>query len=162
MTGGRISHSTHGEPIAGGSTTTRHCERSCQRSPRTAATGRSYRTTRRPPRCSVLGCAQRTVPSRRSLNLTTLRAATPLRRTGAHVSYVTSRRWLEQGPWYVLHTGWSAFPYAATRVSGAPLLFTEPLERSIKWRVIRAHSQVPVGGVYHGPAGVAAFLRLHR
>jgi hypothetical protein len=33
--------------------------------------------------------------------------------------------------------GRSAFLYAATRVSGAPLVFTEPLERSIVWRVIR-------------------------
>ena len=54
--------------------------------------------------------------------------------------------------------GWSAFPYAATRVSGAPLVFTEPLERSIIWRVIRAHSKVPVRGVHHGPARVAAFV----
>lgn len=55
--------------------------------------------------------------------------------------------------------GWSAFPYAATRVSGAPLVFTEPVERSIVWRVIRAHSEVPVPGVHHGLVGVAEFLR---
>jgi hypothetical protein len=58
--------------------------------------------------------------------------------------------------------GWSAFPYAATRVSGAPLLFTEPLEQSIAWRVIRAHSRVPVRGVHHGPDGITDFLRPQR
>jgi hypothetical protein len=46
--------------------------------------------------------------------------------------------------------GWSAFPYAATRLSGAPLIFTEPLEKSVVWRVLRAHSQVPIRGVHHG------------
>jgi hypothetical protein len=55
--------------------------------------------------------------------------------------------------------GWSAFPYAATRVSGAPLVFTEALERSMAWRLIRAHSSVPVTGIHHGPVGVGAFLR---
>lgn len=29
--------------------------------------------------------------------------------------------------------GWSAFPYAATRLSGAPLVFTEALDHSIVW-----------------------------
>lgn len=55
--------------------------------------------------------------------------------------------------------GWSAFPYAATRMSGAPLVFTEPLESSMVWRVIRAHSQVPVRGVHHGSVGIAESLR---
>jgi hypothetical protein len=54
--------------------------------------------------------------------------------------------------------GWSAFPYAATRVSDAPLVFTEPLERSIVWRVIRGHSEVPVRGVHHGPSGATEFV----
>jgi hypothetical protein len=58
--------------------------------------------------------------------------------------------------------GWSAFPYAATRISGAPLVFTEPLETSIVWRIIRAHSRVPVVGVHHGPVGVAESLRQQR
>lgn len=54
--------------------------------------------------------------------------------------------------------GWSALPYAATRISGAPLVFTETLERSIVWRVIRAHSRVPVRGVHLGAAGIEEFL----
>jgi hypothetical protein len=54
--------------------------------------------------------------------------------------------------------GWSAFPYAATRMSGAPLVFAEPLGESITWRVIRAHSRVPVRGVHHGPEGLETFL----
>jgi hypothetical protein len=53
--------------------------------------------------------------------------------------------------------GWSAFPYAATRISGAPLIFTEPLESSIVWRVLRAHSQVPVRGIHHGSANIEEF-----
>jgi hypothetical protein len=58
--------------------------------------------------------------------------------------------------------GWSAFPYAATRISGAPLVLTEPLERSTVWRLIRAHSRVPVRGVHHGPVGVLEFLQAQR
>jgi hypothetical protein len=54
--------------------------------------------------------------------------------------------------------GWSAFPYAATRISGAPLVLTESLEESLVWRVIRAHSRVPVTGVHHGPEGLSTFL----
>jgi hypothetical protein len=54
--------------------------------------------------------------------------------------------------------GWSAFPYAATRVSGAPLLWIEDLRESIRWRVIRAHSAVPISGVHHGPVGLEGFL----
>lgn len=54
--------------------------------------------------------------------------------------------------------GWSAFPYAATRISGAPLVWTEPLEESITWRMIHAHTRVPIAGVHHGPAGVDDFL----
>jgi hypothetical protein len=46
--------------------------------------------------------------------------------------------------------GWSAFPYAATRISGAPLVLTEALADSIIWRVIRAQSRVPISGVHHG------------
>jgi hypothetical protein len=54
--------------------------------------------------------------------------------------------------------GWSAFPYAATRISGAPLVVTEALEESLVWRVIRAHSLVPVTGVHHGSEGLSRFL----
>jgi hypothetical protein len=54
--------------------------------------------------------------------------------------------------------GWSAFPYAATRISGAPLLVTEPLGQSLVWQVIRAHSRVAVAGVHHGPEGVESVL----
>lgn len=54
--------------------------------------------------------------------------------------------------------GWSAFPYAATRVSGAPLVVTEDLRESLVWRVIRAHSLVPVVGVHHGTDGLRPFL----
>lgn len=54
--------------------------------------------------------------------------------------------------------GWSAFPYAATRVSGAPLVVTEALGESLVWRVISAHSAVPVAGVHHGSDGLGTFL----
>jgi hypothetical protein len=54
--------------------------------------------------------------------------------------------------------GWSAFPYAATRISGAPLVVTETLAESPVWRVIRAHSRVPVTGIYHGPEGLRTLL----
>lgn len=48
--------------------------------------------------------------------------------------------------------GWSAFPYAATRISGSPLVITEPLAQSLPWRIIRAHSPIPIAGVFHGLA----------
>jgi hypothetical protein len=54
--------------------------------------------------------------------------------------------------------GWSAFPYAATRISGAPLVVSEALVDSPVWRVIRAHSRVPVTGIHHGPEGLRTFL----
>jgi hypothetical protein len=54
--------------------------------------------------------------------------------------------------------GWSAFPYAATRLSGAPLLVVEPLEESLVWRVVRAHSRVPIADVHHSPDGLDAFV----
>lgn len=56
--------------------------------------------------------------------------------------------------------GWSAFPYAATRISGAPMLFVESLRTSIVWQVIRAHSRVPIDDVFHGPEDVADFERI--
>ncbi|MFL5864593.1 MAG: hypothetical protein ACJ780_28170 [Solirubrobacteraceae bacterium] len=54
--------------------------------------------------------------------------------------------------------GWSAFPYAATRISGAPLVVTEALTKSPTWRVIRAHSLVPLADVHHGLEGLRTFL----
>jgi hypothetical protein len=54
--------------------------------------------------------------------------------------------------------GWSAFPYAATRISGAPLVTVDGLERSDVWRVIRAHSPVPIAGVHHGLEALTTLL----
>jgi hypothetical protein len=43
---------------------------------------------------------------------------------------------------------WSAFPYAATRCSRAPLFFTLP--NSPVWRVLRAYSPEPIPDVHVG------------
>jgi len=54
--------------------------------------------------------------------------------------------------------GWSAFPYAATRISGAPLLISSELKEARVWRVMSVHSKVPIQGIFFGAAGVSAFL----
>jgi hypothetical protein len=53
--------------------------------------------------------------------------------------------------------GWSAFPYAATRMSGAPLLFTSEYAGSEVWQLLRAHSKVSILGVHLGPSEVSGF-----
>ena len=53
--------------------------------------------------------------------------------------------------------GWSSLPYAATRLSGAPLLFTARLAEARIWRHFSRYSQVPIRGVYLGPSEVNEF-----
>jgi hypothetical protein len=53
--------------------------------------------------------------------------------------------------------GWSAFPYAATRIGGAPLLFTSEYAGSEVWQLLRAHSKVRILGVYLGASEVRGF-----
>jgi hypothetical protein len=53
--------------------------------------------------------------------------------------------------------GWSAFPYAATRMSGAPLLFTSEYAGSEVWQLLRAHSKGSILGVHLGLSEVSGF-----
>jgi len=53
--------------------------------------------------------------------------------------------------------GWSSFPYAATRISGAPLLFTTELKEARIWRLFHAYSTVPIRGTHLGLAGAHDF-----
>jgi hypothetical protein len=54
--------------------------------------------------------------------------------------------------------GWSAFPYAATRMSSAPLLFTSEYAGSEVWQLLRAHSKLRILGVHLGMSEVRGFL----
>ena len=58
--------------------------------------------------------------------------------------------------------GWSAFPYAATQISGAPLLMTCEFTRARAWRLCQAHSKIPIRGVYFGHRGAVEFLAANR
>jgi hypothetical protein len=53
--------------------------------------------------------------------------------------------------------GWSAFPYAATRMSGAPLLVASEFGTSEVWRLLMAHSKVDIPGVRFGASGAGRF-----
>jgi len=53
--------------------------------------------------------------------------------------------------------GWSAFPYAATRISGAPLLFSTEVASARVWRMFRAYSKIPIKGTYLGLPETAEF-----
>jgi hypothetical protein len=53
--------------------------------------------------------------------------------------------------------GWSAFPYAATRISGAPLLVASEYAASEVWRLLMAHSKVDVLGIRFGESGAERF-----
>lgn len=53
--------------------------------------------------------------------------------------------------------GWSAFPYAATRISGAPLLIASRPAEARVWRLFRAYSAAPLQGVWVGPSGAEPF-----
>jgi hypothetical protein len=53
--------------------------------------------------------------------------------------------------------GWSAFPYAATRISGAPLLVAVDVREARVWRLFKAYSPVAIDGVHVGPGTTTAF-----
>jgi len=55
--------------------------------------------------------------------------------------------------------GWSSFPYAATRISGAPLLFSTDVVNSPVWQLFHDYSKIPIRGTYWGVSGTSDFSK---
>lgn len=53
--------------------------------------------------------------------------------------------------------GWSAFSYAATRLSGKPLLVASEWRDATAWRVLKRHSRVPIRNLFVGRSDVDRF-----